>query len=441
MTGEYTSHLLKLQNHSDVTTVEDIFSDKGMLIAKSGTKLNEKNYNAILKFKLTKPIEDSIALSNQLNAKSIYNAVMQILIVDPWLKAINSQLGNISVLQKCCLRLQKYPLLLQKLTVMSVTLLKTFDQAIFSAYLAYVCLLNDKAPQTKIEEGFLAGISRDIGYLHIDHHLLTKEEELSSEEWKALEAHPAISFAILKRINHFPPYVARAVLEHHENIDGSGYPKHKTAPELSSLGQLINLIDNVIGLYNKKFKPQKRTLRCVGNIIQVNMHAYAPDAISLIMRLLKQLPEFTGVEKPSPANIRDMVQFTQQNQLYIMRLTGIIREMSQHIGYSHTEKEVIGLQGEAQKILRIINTTGVDNTTYYDWLHELEGTVADANYLEIEDTKILLEEIVYQLQRYIRKANIFSTRFKNHTVTPIINEWLDELHHMPRPVEPSNLAS
>ena len=134
--NEYAENLVNSQEKIKLIATEDIVSDNGVLLAKSGIELNKKTCENILRFKLLKPLEDSIAIENQLNAKSIYDQINQMVLSNPSLIAMHEQVNDKTSLQKCCLRLEKFSLIQQKLTVLSVELPHIFEQAILASYLA-----------------------------------------------------------------------------------------------------------------------------------------------------------------------------------------------------------------------------------------------------------------------------------------------------------------
>ncbi len=289
--SEYAEHLANMQEKPKIVATADIMSDNGVLLAKSGTEINKKICENLLKFKLLKPIEDSISIENQLNAKSIYDHITQCIARDSFLSEMHTAIGDKKTLQRCCLKLEKFPILQQKLTVLHLEIPDVFQQAIFAAFLGYLCGRLDKLEHSQIEEYFLAGITHDIGFLHINYKILQKQEELTADEWRTIQSHPIIGYQILRNINTFSKTVSRAVLEHHENLDGSGYPKGKTAHDLQPLGQLLSLLDNVIAIYNKKFKTKERSPQCIIPVLQINMHSYLPNIASVIIRALKQAPK------------------------------------------------------------------------------------------------------------------------------------------------------
>ncbi|WP_300161876.1 HD domain-containing phosphohydrolase [Solidesulfovibrio sp.] len=70
----------------------------------------------------------------------------------------------------------------------------------------------------------VAGLVHDIGKIHVPSEILAKPEALSPIEMGIVREHSQAGYAILRNIP-FPWPVARMVLEHHERLDGSGYPQ------------------------------------------------------------------------------------------------------------------------------------------------------------------------------------------------------------------------
>ena len=102
--NEYASYLANLKEKNKVVAAEDILTDQGMLLAKSGTHCNKKLCEHILRFKLLKPLEDSVLIANQLTAKHIYKKIISMVAEDTWLTALNNACGDKLTLQRCCLR-------------------------------------------------------------------------------------------------------------------------------------------------------------------------------------------------------------------------------------------------------------------------------------------------------------------------------------------------
>jgi hypothetical protein len=430
--NEYAENLVNSQEKIKLIATEDIVSDNGVLLAKSGIELNKKTCENILRFKLLKPLEDSIAIENQLNAKSIYDKINQMVLINPNLIAMHKEINEKKSLQKCCLRLEKYPLIQQKLTVLCVELPHVFEQSILSAYLAYLCARLEQREQLHIEEYFLAGLVHDIGFLHIDHRILKKSGELTPEEWRSIQSHPLIGYEILKAIPNFPKTASRAVLEHHENLDGTGYPRKKTANDLSELGQLISLLDNVIGIYNKKFKDQGRSLRCVIPVLQINMHSYFPAVASSIICMLKKAP-VTPIQSFQPDMVNDIMDNSQNKQEYIQQTTQLIKGTNKEIGFTHNNKEVYYIQNIANNIIFIVNSAGLYDSYFMDELDNINEEDRHTHFNELADTLVMLEEIIYQCQFYQKTAGVFVSNNPQHQIAQIISECIKKIRALPSP--------
>ncbi len=78
-------------------------------------------------------------------------------------------------------------------------------------------------PSEKIEGLRFAGVLHDIGKIAMPAEILSKPTRLTKTEFQLIKDHPRIGFDILKDIQ-FPWPVAHIVLQHHERMDGSGYP-------------------------------------------------------------------------------------------------------------------------------------------------------------------------------------------------------------------------
>jgi HD-GYP domain-containing protein (c-di-GMP phosphodiesterase class II) len=87
-----------------------------------------------------------------------------------------------------------------------------------------------------------AALLHDIGKLGVANTILNKKSQLSPEEWKAVYEHPRITRRILERI---APFHEMSVIagEHHEKLDGSGYPDHLKASDLSIESRMIAVAD------------------------------------------------------------------------------------------------------------------------------------------------------------------------------------------------------
>ncbi len=97
----------------------------------------------------------------------------------------------------------------------------------------------------------LCALLHDVGTCHLDKELIETKELLSEEEFKRMKSHTTKGYNDLKSNKAFDKSVALAALEHHELLDGTGYPNGTREPSFES--QVIGLIDSYEPLkYNEK---------------------------------------------------------------------------------------------------------------------------------------------------------------------------------------------
>jgi putative nucleotidyltransferase with HDIG domain len=83
----------------------------------------------------------------------------------------------------------------------------------------------------------------DIGKLAIPYDVLHKKDELSSEEWKIIKSHPEWAEELLGNIDYLKPAIA-IPRSHHENWDGTGYPRQLQGEDIPLTARIFAVVDN-----------------------------------------------------------------------------------------------------------------------------------------------------------------------------------------------------
>jgi HD-GYP domain-containing protein (c-di-GMP phosphodiesterase class II) len=87
-----------------------------------------------------------------------------------------------------------------------------------------------------------AGLLHDVGKIGVPEHILNKPGQLTDAEFDEIKKHPQIGYDVLKPVTHFGP-VLEAVLYHHENHDGSGYPRGLKGEEIPVSARIVHVVD------------------------------------------------------------------------------------------------------------------------------------------------------------------------------------------------------
>jgi HD-GYP domain-containing protein (c-di-GMP phosphodiesterase class II) len=95
----------------------------------------------------------------------------------------------------------------------------------------------------------------DVGKTEIPDSILKASRKLTRKEFKVMKRHPKIGDFIIKFKSGIDSGIARGALEHHEKLDGSGYPRG--IRHISFAGQLLGIIDCYEALTNEE-RPYRR---------------------------------------------------------------------------------------------------------------------------------------------------------------------------------------
>jgi HD-GYP domain-containing protein (c-di-GMP phosphodiesterase class II) len=106
----------------------------------------------------------------------------------------------------------------------------------------------------KAQLGMLAqiGLLLDIGKIRVPREVLDKEGKLDDAEFGLAKAHVDHSIEILKDTPNFDPQVLEAIAQHHERLNGSGYPKGLEGDEISIYGRMAGIADCFSALIKRR---------------------------------------------------------------------------------------------------------------------------------------------------------------------------------------------
>ncbi|MFA7346349.1 MAG: HD domain-containing phosphohydrolase [Desulfurivibrionaceae bacterium] len=112
------------------------------------------------------------------------------------------------------------------------------------AELACAIAVEMRLPADIIEGIHLAGIVHDLGKIYVPAEILNKPGKLSPIERELIHVHPQVGFDILKGID-FPWPISQIILQHHERINGSGYPNRLRNDDILLEAKIIAVADVV----------------------------------------------------------------------------------------------------------------------------------------------------------------------------------------------------
>ena len=119
----------------------------------------------------------------------------------------------------------------------------TFAHSVNVAILSALLGVLQKLPKEDLLKLTLGGLLHDLGKITVPHEILTKPGHLSDDEWRLMQGHPDAGRQRLKKMFPNDILLSTIALQHHEHIDGSGYPNHLQGEQIHRYARIVAIAD------------------------------------------------------------------------------------------------------------------------------------------------------------------------------------------------------
>ena len=188
----------------------------------------------------------------------------------------------------------------------------------------------------------LAALVHDIGQLRLPLNLLRQIQPYSPQDHQLIQTHSVMGEAILNQFPDFPEESKCMALQHHERLDGSGYPKGLQGTEISELTQILSIADTydaqISGRCSHPPVPPAQALSELYRAAVTGQYATA-----LVQRLIQLLGVYP---------IGSLVRLNTEEQAVVIwvhshsRLTPTIKLLKNAAGQPYNEQEIIDLSAQ-----------------------------------------------------------------------------------------------
>lgn len=252
------NRLVRTSESRSIVATEDIYDQKGMKLLARGTSISGALRERLIARTLRKPLETSLQAEQGLNPRQLVDMATRLFaeqstiatLAGPYQETIIDFLGR------------------QKLGGPSQLLMTAVAErdpdslfhAVVTATIAGSLALQLRLTETVVGGAITAGLLHDIGEFYVDPMVLGNERDLSFDQWKKVAVHPRIGALLLTEFSDYPGFIARAVSEHHERLDGSGYPAGTSGGAMSELGQILMVAEVLAAVLPRRQNPQASAL-------------------------------------------------------------------------------------------------------------------------------------------------------------------------------------
>ena len=397
LVDQYVVHLAELSKQQTCIAKEDIYNEFGVLLIKKGATISPSHADKLNQHRLTKGVDEVLALENRLTDGDLLDAVLAFLELHPCFFAIHDKNNFEQALFFLCKAQARNDVLLQKLTVLKAQFAEDFEETLFIAWFSALLAYKQNVPKDEIIAVFTAGLYSNLGLLHIPEAAVQNPKE----NREAYQTHPIISSLIAKATKRHTNATLLAIMEHHEKPYGDGYPHSKNLERISPLGLLTVTSSTLIELMHILPKEQGKNPGIALPYLRINNSLTPNPAFTTALKciVVAQLPPIWEGLSINPQEYND---FLLDKALAICQLSACINLLRKLTIVEIGAESVSQLRAQLQRAVALLNSTGFSNLDIIDML---SGTQEDELLSVSEMVEFdLIESDFVNAVRMIRKC-------------------------------------
>jgi len=255
----------------------DIYNHQGHLLLPKGKNLTEENIRALM----AKGIEEIFTLEDPLEVTPVEEAYRGAIrsITEVFAEVMLEQNPNIKEIEaasKLLVDMTSKQSVMSQIRSLFVRGNYLFKHSVNVAFLTVTLGKWLKLQDDELTDLGTAALLHDIGMAGIPDHLLDTPGELTKEARELLTAHPSKGADLL---TEFSPLIQKAIIQHHERMDGSGYPAGISGGQISFYARIISIADVFDSLTNERvYRSKKTPYEAVGIIRSLCFDQLDPSA-------------------------------------------------------------------------------------------------------------------------------------------------------------------
>jgi len=138
----------------------------------------------------------------------------------------------------------------------------------------------------------VSSLVHDIGYLKLSKKIINKPAKLTREEYDLVKKHTINGVELLSKIEGIPECAAEVVHQHHEKVDGSGYPNGKRGDEISSYAKIVAIAEVYEAITHPRPYRREKIIpyQAVKTIVQQEKNSFEPELVKVFLNSISPYP-------------------------------------------------------------------------------------------------------------------------------------------------------
>ncbi|MBX3619552.1 MAG: HD domain-containing protein [Rhizobacter sp.] len=240
--------ILEASQTRSIIASRDIFDISGTKLWARDQPVSQSLQRKLLDRQLRHPLEACLLAEDGITAHSLVQSLDALLARDAPLSPLLAP--HAAKLMREAPHLPLHPVAQLLLTACQAARPEGFDHAVQAMALNGALAIAHGMGRPDVRIAMLAGLLHDLGEMYIapEHGEADIAHTLDFQSYQHLVVHPHVGELLLRQLTDYPPAVARAVAEHHERLDGSGYPHCLLREQLSPQGRQLAVTEATLAV-------------------------------------------------------------------------------------------------------------------------------------------------------------------------------------------------
>lgn len=214
----------------------------------------------------------------------------------------------------------------------------TYAHSVNVAVISCIIGFGLKMDEESLEQLVMAGLLHDLGKLVIPPEILNKPSRLTNEEYEVMKKHSTVSYEIIKERWDISAQVKVAVLHHHENENGSGYPDGIDGEDITIFTKILHVADVYDALVSKRpYKNPYSPYEACEFLMGAGGIMFDPEVVEALLLYVPFYPKGTQVKLSDGREGIIVENSGTRNLRPLLRLLdGTMIDMQKHENYNLT---------------------------------------------------------------------------------------------------------
>ncbi len=291
----YFKAVAQLGDAQSLVLSRPVFSANGIKLLDTGARIDSHVLVRLIEHKPAAPIEQCVSAADAVDHAALEADARRLIEAQPLLARLVGALGEAQPLWAALADCPLPPPLAFRLTVARGQRAALYEHSLRATVVALWLALKSKLAAARLPALATAPLLHDIGVLHADPAHFVDGQPLNAAGRRLLWTHPITGRMIVEQQRGLDPAIAEGIAQHHERLEGSGYPAGLSGQRIGAIGRILMVVEVAFAtIENDPANGESR----LSLILRLNHHSFDRRVAD---SLLAELDPDGSADTPAPS--------------------------------------------------------------------------------------------------------------------------------------------